>query len=95
MEHYSCIAQGKSSTPKCGLIIYLKNKYKYVDKMKLTKYRPWEKQIIKVNKDDNLSKPVIIGNIYRPSNDLLDSYTEFISEFTPILNNLECICHLK
>ncbi len=35
--------------------------------MKLTKYRTWEGQIIKVNRDDNLSKPVIIGNICRPS----------------------------
>ncbi len=46
-------------------------------------------QIIKVNKGDNISKPVIIGNIYIPPNNLLVSYTEFISEFTPILNNLE------
>ncbi len=88
---YSYIAQGKSCKSKGGLIIYLYNynKYKYVNKMKLTKYRTWEGQIIEVNKGGNLSKPVIIGNIYRPPNDLLDSYTEFISEFTLILNNVE------
>ncbi len=28
----------------------------------------------------------MIGNIYRPTNELVDSY---IGEFTPILNNLE------
>ncbi len=89
LEGYSSIAQGKSCTSKGELIIYFNNKYKYVNKMKLTKYRTWEGQIIKVNKGDNLSKPVIIGNIYRPPNDLLDSYTEFISEFTPILSNCE------
>ncbi len=59
--------------------------------MEVTKYRTWEGQIIKVNKGDNLSKPVMIGNIYRPPDDLLDSYTEFISEFTTILTNLESI----
>ncbi len=89
LEGYSCIAQGKSCTSKGGLIICVNNKYKYVDKMKLTKYRTWEGQIIKVNNDYHLSKPVIIGHIYRPSNNLLDNYTEFISEFTPILNTVE------
>ncbi len=57
--------------------------------MKLTKYRTCERQIIKVNKGHNLIKPVIIGNICRPPNDLLESYTEFIGEFTPILDNFE------
>ncbi len=89
LECYSCIAHDKSCTSKGELIIYLNNRYKYVNKMKLTKYRTWEGQIIKVNKGDNLSKPVIIGNIYRPPTDLLDSYTAIISEFTPILNNFE------
>ncbi len=71
LKGYSCIVQGKSCTSKGGLIIYLNNKYKYVNKMKLTKCRTWEGQIIKVNKGDNLSKPVIIGNIYRPLNDVI------------------------
>ncbi len=31
----------------------------------------------------------MIRNIYRPPIELVDSYTEFIDEFTPILNNLE------
>ncbi len=31
----------------------------------------------------------MIGNIYRPPNELVDSCTEFIDEFTSILNNLE------
>ncbi len=43
--------------------------------MKLTKYRRWKEQIIKVNKGHHLSKPVIIGNIDRPLNELLESYT--------------------
>ncbi len=46
LEGYSCIAQDKSCTSKGGLIIYLNNKYKYVNKMKLTKYRTFEGQII-------------------------------------------------
>ncbi len=31
----------------------------------------------------------MIGNIYRPPNELVDSYIEFIDEFMHILNNLE------
>ncbi len=31
----------------------------------------------------------MIGNMYRPLNELVDSYTEFIDEFMPILNILE------
>ncbi len=41
LDSYSSIAQGKSCTSKGGLIIYLNNKYKYVDKMKLQKYRTY------------------------------------------------------
>ncbi len=31
----------------------------------------------------------MIANIYRPPNELVDSYNEFIDRFTSILNNLE------
>ncbi len=54
--------------------------------MKLNNYRTWEGWVIQVNRGDCLRRNIMIGNIYRPPN---DSYTEFIDEFMPILNNLE------
>ncbi len=57
-----------------------------MNKMKLNNNRTWEGWVIQVNKGDCLRRNIMIGNIYRPPN---DSYTEFIDEFMPILNNLE------
>ncbi len=37
----------------------------------------------------NLDKPINIVNIYRPPNDLLNSYNDFIKELSPILSTLE------
>jgi hypothetical protein len=89
LDGYQCIPQGRSCTSKGGLIIYLNNKFKYDEKMKLINYSKWEGQVIQINKGDCLKKPIIIGNIYRPPNELVDSYTEFINELSPILTNLE------
>ncbi len=33
--------------------------------------------------------PIIIGNIYRPPNKLVDFYNEFISELSPVLKSFE------
>lgn len=88
LEGYQCIPQGKSCSSKGGLIIYLSNTFEYTHKLKLTKYKTWEGQVINVN-GKHLSKPINIGNIYRPPKDILENYNEFINEFSPILNILE------
>ncbi len=36
-----------------------------------------------------LSKPLYIGNIYRPPKENSEFYNQFIEEFAPILVNLE------
>ncbi len=87
LEGYQCMPQGKSCSSKGGLIIYLSNKFEYTCKLKLTKYKTWEGQVIHVN-GKHLLKPIIIGNIYRPPKDILENYNEFINEFSPILNTL-------
>ncbi len=46
-------------------------------------------QIIQVKKGDNLTKLIIIDNIYRLPNELVDFYNEFISELSPVLKSLE------
>ncbi len=65
----------------------IKCDYEY--KFKLNKYKTWEGQIIQVKKGDILTKPIIIGNICRPPNELVDFYNEFISELSPVLKSLE------
>ncbi len=56
LEDYNCISKGWSCTSKGGLILYLNNKFKYVDKMKLNNSRTREGQVIQVNKDDCLAR---------------------------------------
>ncbi len=50
--------------PFGGLIIYLNNKFNYINKMTLTKYKTWEGQFIEVKKGEYITKPIVIGNIY-------------------------------
>ncbi len=88
LEGYKCIPQGRSSSTKGGLIIYLhenSNDYKF----KLTGYDTWEGQFIQVKKNATLSKPIIIGNIYRQPRKNLEHYDVFINEFSSILNKFE------
>ncbi len=85
------ISQGKSSSSKDGLIIYLHEKLENDYKLKLNKYKTLEAQIIQVKKGENLTKPIIIGNIYLPPKQLKDPYNEFINELSPILKSLEKI----
>ena len=88
LDGYTLISQGKYCSQKGGLIIYLNNKFEYTIKHKLM-YKTWEGQIIQVKKGEHLSKPINIGNIYRPPRDLLENYREFMKEFSSILDKLE------
>ena len=89
LEGYECIPQSKSWSSKGGLIIYLHDIFKYKLKQELNKYSTWEGQVIEVMRGKTLSKPLYVGNIYRPPKENLEFYDQFIEEFTPILVNLE------
>ncbi len=45
--------------------------------------------MIQLKNGENLNKPINIVNIYRPPNDLLDSYNEFIKELSLVLSTLQ------
>ncbi len=45
--------------------------------------------IIQVKKGELLNKPIIIGNIYHPSRDIVEKYSEFTNEFALVLDTLE------
>ncbi len=85
-----CRANHACST-KGGLIIYLHEHFNHdlELKVKLNTYTTWEGLIILVKKGETLTKPINIGNIYRPPNENLEHYYEIINEFSPILQKLE------
>ena len=76
LEDYNCIAQGKSSSAKGGLIMYIHTKYEYKS-IKVNQYENLEGQLIEIT-GGGLTKPVIMGNIYRSSRDLNVNYKQFI-----------------
>ena len=87
LQGYNCITQGKSSSTKGGLVIYIDDKYKADVISNLNSYEHWEGLIIKVN-GGNLSKTLTIGNIYRPPKTLNEHINAFINEFSSVVASL-------
>ena len=80
LKGYDCIAQGKSSSSKGGLITYVDQHINYELVMNLNTYKNWEGQLIQVN-GGGLTQTFTIGNIYRPPRSLNENYNEFVNEF--------------
>ena len=62
---YDCVAQGKSSSERGGLITYVDHLFEFEVRQSINEYELWEGQIIQV-KGGCLRKEIIVGNIYRP-----------------------------
>ena len=60
---YDCVAQGKSSSDRGGLITYVDNLFHYEVRQSINEYEFWEGLIIQV-KGGCLRKEIIVGNIY-------------------------------
>ncbi len=88
LEGYTLIPQGKSCSNNGGLVMYLHERVKHEYKLKLNKQNSWKGQFIQIRKGENFTHPIIIGNIYRPPNDLISSYKEFTDKLCPILKTL-------
>ena len=88
LDNYTCIVRGKKCSNKGGLKIYLHNKFNHTVLSTTFTSADFEGQFIQV-KGGGLKKPITIGNIYRPPRDLLENYTTFINEMTPILCDFE------
>ena len=80
---YDCLAQGKSSSERGGLITYVDNLFQYEVRQSINEYELWEGQIIQV-KGGCLRKEIIVGNIYRPPRTLREQTKQFINEFTSL-----------
>ena len=85
---YDCVAQGKSSSERGGLITYVDNLYHYEVRQSINEYELWEGQIIQV-KGGCLRKEIIVGNIYRPPRTLREHTKQFINEFTSLVQALD------
>ena len=85
---YTCITQGKSSSEKGGLVIYLDTKFRFEIIHKLNEFEHWEGQMIRVSKG-GLPNSVIVCNIYRPPIMLHDQIRQFIDQLTTVLINIE------
>ena len=84
LNGYQCIYQAKSCSNKGGLLIYLCDEYTYKLDLQVNSSNSWEGQFIEVM-GGNLSKNIIIGNIYRPPRNLIADFQTFYEELKPIL----------
>ena len=84
IEGYQLITQSQSSSAHGGLAIYVKTNYKY-DIYKSIKHPLWEGLFIKIW---NGSKNIVVGNIYRPPNNLNENFTSFFDEFSVLLSEI-------
>ena len=88
LEGYNCITQGKTSSSRGGLVIYLHEKYNYTCKHFNNSFELWENQFIEIS-GERVTKNIILGNIYRPPKTNIDSYSLFTEELTDILSSIE------
>ncbi len=68
LENYTLIPQGKPKHPcstKGGLIIYVHDKFKNKELLKLYTYSNWEGHLVQIS-PGGLQKQVHLCNIYRP-----------------------------
>ena len=82
---YDLYMQPHTCTPHGGLITYIKSSLK-VTQLKTVYQRSnfWEAMFFAL---ENMNKPLIIGNIYRPPRELIEPLTCFIEEFNTAINH--------
>ena len=84
LNGYQCIYQARSCSNKGGLLIHLCDEYTYKLDLQVNSSNSWEGQFIEVM-GGNLSKNIVIGNIYRPPRNLIADFQTFYEELKPIL----------
>ena len=83
---YDMISTGHYASNHGGLVIYLNKKWEYKLITDDTDSKLWERQIIEIfNPIKTQRQKIVIGNIYRPPNNLRDSLNTFMGEFNATL----------
>ena len=88
LDNYQCISQGKSSSSKGGLIIYVNNNFNYKISQISKRNANWETQIIQIS-GGGLTNEILICNVYRPPKDLNSDFRKFIEEFSEFLEEID------
>ena len=85
---YNCIAQGKHSSERGGLMMYIDDRFQYSTRLNINMYEHWEGQVVCL-KGGGLPIEIIIGNIYRPPRMLREQILQFINEFASVIQSLK------
>ena len=93
IDGYRLILQAKSASMHGGLAIYLRTEYEHETYFSVNNSEFFESLFLKIKLDR--CKHLLIGNIYRPPNNSVESLTTFFDELSQRLsrisdNNLEC-----
>ena len=91
LDNYTCITKSKSSSSKGGLLIDLDNKYRYKTITTPNHSTDWENQLIQITGGILHHKSLLLGNMYRPPNDLNYKCEQFTNEFSELQSSLENI----
>ena len=87
LDDYTCISQGRSSSTKGGLAMYVNNQFSFkIMKLSICNTN-WEAQVIKLY-GGGLNKEILICNVYRPPKDLNADYRQFIDEFSNFIDSI-------
>ena len=84
VEGYQVIAMAKHCCAHSGLVIYLSNKYQHEVLNIHEQSNLWDGQFIKIY-GMLQNRNIILGNIYRPPNDINENYKTFFDELIRIL----------
>ncbi len=91
IEQYNMVGQSSKATKHGGLLTYIHKDLTYTIKEFGTHSTIWESQFIEIahNNEKNVSKSIIVGNIYRPPKSKNVYLSSFITEFSNILNLIQ------
>ena len=84
VEGYQLISMAKHCSAHSGLVIYLSNKYQHEVLNIHEQSNLWDGQFIKISGMLH-NRNIILGNIYRPPNDINENYKTFFDELIRIL----------
>ena len=92
IDGFTMISQGKKCSAHGGLVIYLKNEFSFEQLLIPGLRTGWEGQFVRINKGSSKNL-ITLCNIYRPPNDLLESYSTFSTEFSETLTMIKSRNH--
>ena len=89
LDGYNLIHRGKSCSAHGGVAIYLLENLQYEILTTNSNTNIWDSLFIKVSTNyGNISKKIILGNLYRPPRPTVENIQTFMNELEPVLNNL-------